>query len=124
MDRQQKQQIEETRQWCQAELMPWALMRLELMEEYAPEELKQLLQEGRLKESLQETEESLSEMAENLRKEDSSYPSSVIGETVRETLLEQYVRNQDPEEESWEDQQRAEAARTVEAALASKRKQR
>jgi curli biogenesis system outer membrane secretion channel CsgG len=62
-------------------------------------------------------------MAESLRKQDSSYHSSEIGEMVRETLLEQYVRNQEPEEKTWEELAREEADKTVEEALRRKREQ-
>ena len=93
--------MNEAKQWCQDYLLKWGLMRLELMEEYNPQELEALLADGSLKASLQATEESLSDQLERLDKQDSSlYLEN--REVSREQLMEQYVRNQPESQEPTE----------------------
>ena len=101
-------------------LQSWALMRLELMEAYNPEELEELAAAGTLEQSLQETQEELSDEASELLRQDSTYSASEIGEVLRHQLLEQYVYSQQ-EEPTEEELMMAEADRTVEAALAQRR---
>ena len=102
-------------------LQSWALMRLELMEAYNPEELEELAAAGTLEQSLQETQEELSdERSELLRQGHYSMPE--ISEILRNRLLEQYVYLQTEEAVQTEyERQMAEVEKTVEEALARKR---
>ena len=103
-------------------MQPWALMRLTLMEDYNPEELEELAAAGTLEQSLQETQEELSDEASELLRQDSTYSASEIGEILRHQLLEQYVYQQPEEAVPTEyERQMAEVEKTVEEALARKR---
>ena len=55
-------EISRAKNWLEANAHPpWALMRLELMEEFRPQELNRLVEEGQLMERVQEWSEELTE---------------------------------------------------------------
>ena len=86
-----KIQIEQAKQWCRNNLIAvWGLMRLELMEEYAPAELNSLLENGTLETELEETDEEMRTEAEAMRKQ-GDMNLSEINETLRNKLLEKYA---------------------------------
>ena len=69
----------------------WALMRLELMEDYAPKELKELIQAGQLEASLNQTQEEMESLTERMRK--SGLDMIEANEVARGELLEEYLYN-------------------------------
>lgn len=68
---------------------PWALMRLELMEEYRPQELDRLIKEGQLMKQAQEWSEELTDRHIELMKTGDYNQSSEIGDVMRAELIEE-----------------------------------
>lgn len=66
---------------------PWALMRLELMEEYRPQELNRLIKEGQLMKQAQEWSEELTARHMELMRTGDYNQSSEIGDVMRAELI-------------------------------------
>lgn len=66
---------------------PWALMRLELMEEYRPQELNRLIKEGQLMKQAQAWSEELTERHMELMRTGDYNHSSEIGDVMRAELI-------------------------------------
>lgn len=68
---------------------PWALMRLELMEEYRPQELDRLIKEGQLMKQAQAWSEELTDRHMELMRTGDYIASSEIGDVMRAELIEE-----------------------------------
>lgn len=86
--RMKEEVITAAKEWLQANShTPWALMRLELMEDYNPAKLEQLIESGQLMQSIQEWSEELTERhMELMRTGDYNSPQE-IGDTMRAELI-------------------------------------
>lgn len=85
-------QIAEAKQWLKENAhTPWALMELELMEDYAPEKLDQMISEGTLLKYIQIKNEVLTDQYDQLDKSGAYNHQSEIGDIMRQELIEQYL---------------------------------
>lgn len=73
---------------------PWALMRLELMEEFRPQELDRLVKEGQLMKKAQEWSEELTERHMELMRSGNYNHASEIGDEMRGMLLAEVQESQ------------------------------
>jgi len=80
--------INQVKEWLEENFhTPWALMRLELMEEYRPEELERLAKEGFLMEQAQAWSEELTERHMELMRSGDYNHASEIGDEMRGMLI-------------------------------------
>lgn len=93
-----KKAAEEARLWIKDNLTvdTWALMRLDLMEDYAPEELKELVETGRLEQELRRTESDYRDEREFLAKQ--GMYESEINDVLRGQLIDEYINSRMQEE--------------------------
>ncbi len=99
LSKRQKEQVEEVKRQLKEEWgNKWALMRLDLMEDYNPQEIAELLQQNDLKESLLRTQESQDDEFYKLLGQ-GTYLIPEILEILRENLLSRYIREPAQEEE-------------------------
>jgi len=69
---------------------PWALMKLELMEENAPQQLQELTESNQLMEMVKADEKRLTEQYMELMRSGEYNHQSEIGDVMRAQLMEQY----------------------------------
>lgn len=85
------QAIAEAKQWLtQNARTPWAMMRLELMEEKDPSALDALTESNQLTEAVQQWETELTRMHMQLVQSGHYESPAEIGDVMRAELLEQY----------------------------------
>ena len=90
-----EKEISLAKEWLEANShTPWALMRLELMEDYRPQELNRLIEEGQLMQKVQEWSEELTERHMELMRTGDYNHASDIGDEMRAMLI---AEAQEPE---------------------------
>ena len=83
--------VAQAKQWLEQNARtPWALMKLELMEQNAPQQLQELTESGQLMQSVKTDEKQLTEQYMELMRSGEYNHQSEIGDVMRAQLMEQY----------------------------------
>ena len=86
----QEPKIAEAKEWLkQNARTPWAMMRLELMEEYNPVQLMALARSGALLQKVKQDEQELTERHMDLMRSGEYNGPSEIGDVMRAQLIEE-----------------------------------
>ena len=83
--------VAQAKQWLgQNARTPWALMKLELMEQNAPQQLQELTESGQLMQAVKTDEKQLTEQYMELMRSGEYNHQSEIGDVMRAQLMEQF----------------------------------
>ena len=83
--------VAQAKQWLEQNARtPWALMKLELMEQNAPQQLQELTESGQLMQSVKTDEKQLTEQYMELMRSGEYNHQSEIGDVMRAQLMEQF----------------------------------
>ena len=83
--------VAQAKQWLEQNARtPWALMKLELMEQNAPQQLQELTESGQLMQAVKTDEKQLTEQYMELMRSGEYNHQSEIGDVMRAQLMEQY----------------------------------
>lgn len=83
--------VAQAKQWLEQNARtPWALMKLELMEENAPQQLQELTESGQLMQAVKTDEKQLTEQYMELMRSGEYNHQSEIGDVMRAQLMEQF----------------------------------
>ena len=83
--------VAQAKQWLEENAQtPWALMKLELMEENAPQQLQELTESGQLMQAVRTDEKQLTEQHMELMRSGEYNHQSEIGDVMRAQLMEQF----------------------------------
>ncbi len=83
--------VAQAKQWLEQNARtPWALMKLELMEENAPQQLQELTASGQLMQAVKADEKQLTEQYMGLMRTGEYNHQSEIGDVMRAELMEQF----------------------------------
>ena len=83
--------VAQAKQWLEQNARtPWALMKLELMEQNAPEQLQELTESGQLMQAVKTDEKQLTEQYMELMRSGEYNHQSEIGDVMRAQLMEQF----------------------------------
>ena len=83
--------VAQAKQWLeQSARTPWALMKLELMEQNAPQQLQELTESGQLMQAVKTDEKQLTEQYMELMRSGEYNHQSEIGDVMRAQLMEQF----------------------------------
>ena len=83
--------VAQAKQWLEQNARtPWALMKLELMEQNAPQQLQELTQSGQLMQAVKTDEKQLTEQYMELMRSGEYNHQSEIGDVMRAQLMEQF----------------------------------
>ena len=83
--------VAQAKQWLEQNARtPWALMKLELMEQNAPQQLQELTESGQLMQAVKTDEKQLTEQYMELMRSGEYNHQSEIGDVMRAQLMEQF----------------------------------
>ena len=83
--------VAQAKQWLEQNARtPWALMKLELMEQNAPQQLQELTESGQLMQAVKTDEKQLTEQYMELIRSGEYNHQSEIGDVMRAQLMEQF----------------------------------
>ena len=83
--------VAQAKQWLEQNARtPWALMKLELMEQNAPQQLQELTKSGQLMQAVKTDEKQLTEQYMELMRSGEYNHQSEIGDVMRAQLMEQF----------------------------------